>query len=90
MNIIESAVFKKAAKKLKNNQSRDLQQAVKDIAENIHGGQVKKGDLKGIRVHKFKMVGQLTLIAYKYEDEVLTLHLLKFGSHENFYRDLKR
>ncbi len=90
MIIIESPSFKKTSKKLKDNQIRDLQQAVKDIAENIHSGEMKKGDLKGIRVHKFKMVGQLTLLAYTYDGDTITLTLLAFGSHENFYRDLKR
>jgi mRNA-degrading endonuclease RelE of RelBE toxin-antitoxin system len=90
MIIIEQSAFKKAAKKLNKNQLRDLQQAVKDIAENIYSGQMKKGDLNGVRVYKFRMVNQLTLIAYEYEDEKITLHLIKFGSHENFYRDLKR
>lgn len=90
MNIVEKAAFRKAAKKLKPNQQRDLQLAVKDIAENIYSGQMKKGDLSGIRVHKFKMVGQLTLIAYTYEEGTITLTLIAFGSHENFYRDLKR
>jgi len=36
------------------------------------------------------MVNQLNLLAYSYEDEVLTLSLLALGSHENFYRDLKQ
>lgn len=90
MKIVQRPKFQKAAKKLHDNQLRDLEQAVKDIATNIHSGQLKKGDLKGIRVHKFKMAKQETLIAYTYEDEILTLTLLMFGSHENFYRDLKR
>lgn len=90
MNIIEKSAFRKAAKKLNKQQLHDLQSAVKHVAENIYGGQMKKGDLDGVRVHKFKMVGQLTLMAYQYENETITLHLLKFGPHENFYRDLKR
>jgi mRNA-degrading endonuclease YafQ of YafQ-DinJ toxin-antitoxin module len=31
----------------------------------------------------------LTLLAYTYEEEVVTLTLLALGSHENFYRNLK-
>ena len=41
-------------------------------------------------VNKFEMVNQLNLLAYSYEDKVLTLKLLVLGSHENFYRDLKQ
>jgi len=35
------------------------------------------------------MVGQLTLIAYTFEEENIVLTFLAIGSHENFYRDLK-
>ena len=90
IRIVESPKFKKASKKLKSNQLKDLQQAVKDIGDDIFSGRLKTGDLRGVRVHKFKMVGQLTLIAYTFEENTITLSLLAFGSHENFYRDLKR
>lgn len=90
MKVIEKAEFKRAAKKLHDNQRTDLENAVAEIVSNIKVGKSKVGDLHGIKVHKFRMVGQMTLIAYTYEDEVLTLTLLAFGSHENFYRDLKR
>ncbi len=90
MKVIEKNAFKKARKKLHSNQERDLQNAVLDIVRDIKRGKTKTGDLRGIRAHKFKMVGQLTLIAYNYEDETITLTLLALGSHENFYRDLKR
>ncbi len=90
MIVLQKPAFKKATKKLKKNQRLDLERAVKDIMDNVEIGAMKKGELAGVRVHKFKMVGQLTLIAYTYEDEKITLTLLAFGSHENFYRDLKR
>ena len=50
---------------------------------------LQSADLGSVLVYKFKMVNQLTLLAYTYEDDVLTLTLLALGSHENFYRDLK-
>ncbi|MDG3088463.1 type II toxin-antitoxin system RelE/ParE family toxin [Vibrio hannami] len=37
-----------------------------------------------------KSVKQLTLLGYSYEDGTLTLELITLGSHENFYRDVKR
>ncbi|WP_258872220.1 type II toxin-antitoxin system RelE/ParE family toxin [Thalassotalea euphylliae] len=43
-----------------------------------------------MRVYKFKMVKQLTLLGYSYEDGAVVLELLTFGSNENFYRDAKR
>ena len=53
-------------------------------------GEMKVGDIAGIRVYKFKMVKQLTLLAYTFEEDIITLTLLALGSHENFYRDLKK
>ena len=53
-------------------------------------GQTKIGDLNGVRIYKFKMVRQLTLLAYLYDEGTITLTLLALGSHENFYRDLKK
>lgn len=64
--------------------------AVKQIANEPEIGEKKVGDLDYLRVYKFKMVNQLTLLAYSYEENRLILELLMFGSHENFYRDLKR
>ena len=90
IKVLEKPSFKKAAKKLHKNQRRDLELAIKDIIQDVEIGDRKLGDLTGVRVHKFKMVGQLTLIAYHYEDQTITLTLLAFGSHENFYRDLKK
>ncbi len=51
-------------------------------------GELKKGDLEGFRVHKFTMVRQLILIAYKVESNSLVLY--QAGPHENFYKNLKR
>ena len=51
-------------------------------------GDQKSGDLNGIRVYKFKIVNQLRLLAYSYEDDVLTLTLLALGSQENFCHNL--
>ncbi|MBU2236629.1 MAG: type II toxin-antitoxin system RelE/ParE family toxin, partial [Gammaproteobacteria bacterium] len=49
----------------------------------------KKGDLSFLRVYKFNMVKQLTLLGYSYEDGTVTLELMALGTHENFYRDVK-
>lgn len=50
--------------------------------------EAKKDDLAGVFVHKFKCSGQLTLLACEYDPG--TRRLLLLGSHEIFYRDLKR
>jgi mRNA-degrading endonuclease RelE of RelBE toxin-antitoxin system len=76
-------------KRLRKNEKKDLDDAVRAVAADISAGELKKGDLNGIRVYKFHMVNQLTLLAYEYDDANDVLTLLAFGSHENFYRDLK-
>lgn len=53
-------------------------------------GEQKKGDLSFMRVHKFKMAKQLTLLGYSHEEGTVVLELLALGTHENFYRDAKR
>jgi len=61
---------------------------VEEVLADPKVGQLKKGDLEGFRVHKFTMGRQLTLIAYKVENDSLVLY--QAGSHENFYKNLKR
>ena len=90
MNILQTNIFKKSVKKLHANQKEDLDKTVKAIIEDPSIGQTKTGDLSHICVYKFNIVKQLTLIAYTYEDQTITLTLLALGSHENFYRDLKK
>ena len=79
--------FKRYVKKL----PRQFQQVILDTVEEVLAdpkvGQLKKGDLEGFRVHKFTMDRQLTLIAYKVENDSLVLY--QVGSHENFYKNLK-
>ena len=88
--VVQTPSFKKAVKKLKPSQKQDLDIAVKTLMQDPKLGEQKKGDLAFLRVYKFKMSKQLTLIGYSYEDGALVLELITLGSHENFYRDLKR
>lgn len=90
INVLQTPGFKKAVKKLKANQKKDLDTVVKEVMENPSLGEQKKGDLSFLRVHKFKMNKQLTLLGYSFNDGTLTLELMALGSHENFYRDIKR
>ena len=88
--VLQTQNFKKAVKKLHQNQKKDLDKVVKELIENPMLGEQKKGDLHFLRVYKFKMVKQLTLLGYSYEDGTVTLELIALGSHENFYRDVKK
>jgi mRNA-degrading endonuclease YafQ of YafQ-DinJ toxin-antitoxin module len=89
MQIVQFPAFGKVVKKLHANAKQDLDEAVKELIKNPLAGDMKKGDLAGIRVYKFQMVKQLTLLAYTYDDSINCLTLLALGPHENFYRDLK-
>ena len=90
MKVLQSRQFAKAVNKLHANEKSALDKAVQVLVQDPLIGDHKSDDLNGIRVYKFKMVNQLRLLAYSYEDDVLTLTLLALGSHENFYRDLKQ
>jgi len=87
--VLQTPTFKKAVKRLHQNQKKDLDTAVKELIEDPLLGEQKKGDLSFLRVYKFKMNKQLTLLGYSYEDGTVTLELMALGSHENFYRDMK-
>ncbi|MEC6882343.1 type II toxin-antitoxin system RelE/ParE family toxin [Photobacterium piscicola] len=87
--ILQTPTFKKAVKKLHKNQKTDLDNAIRQLLTDPYLGEQKKGDLSFLRVYKFKMVKQLTLLGYSYEDGTVTLELIALGSHKNFYRDVK-
>ena len=88
--VLQTPTFKKAVKKLKPNQKNELDVGIKALMAKPSLGEQKKGDLAFLRVHKFKMNKQLTLLGYSFNDGTLTLELMALGSHENFYRDIKR
>ena len=88
--VLQTPTFKKAVKKLHKNQKKELDKVVKSLMEDSLLGEQKKGGLRFLRVYKFKMVKQLTLLGYSYEDNSIVLELIALSSHENFYRDIKR
>jgi mRNA-degrading endonuclease YafQ of YafQ-DinJ toxin-antitoxin module len=89
MQVVQFPAFARVVKKLHANAKQDLDEAVKELIKNPVAGDLKKGDLAGIRGYKFQMVKQLTLLAYAYDEHTDCLTLLAVGPHENFYRDLK-
>ena len=89
MIILQTNHFKKTIKKFFPEQKKMLDGVIKKIAKDTTIGELKKGDLSNVRVHKFKIQTQLFLLAYTYDVKNDTLSLLALGPHENFYRDLK-
>lgn len=88
MKIIQSGAFEKAYKRLHRNQRHAVNDAIDAILKNPAIGAQKTGDLKGYYVYKFDCINQQYLLSYQYSTE--QLELLFLGSHENFYRNLKR
>ena len=88
MRVLHTPSFIKTVKRLQQNQKSDLDHAILDVVNHPDSGERKVGDLSWLRVFKFRMVGQLTLLAYELNepDEIILHHV---GPHENFYRDLK-
>jgi len=91
MTILQTGRFKRAYKKLHPNQLADVNEAIGAVTENPEIGECKTGDLSWLRVYKFKMCGQLTLLGYCVDDNNgVVLTFVDVGPHENFYRDLKK
>ena len=88
VEVTHTSAFAMAYKKLHLQQKKDVDTAVEVIVSNPLIGDVKRGDLSGVYVYKFKSQTQLLLLAYEFDPQ--TRHLLLLGTHENFYRDLKR
>jgi mRNA-degrading endonuclease RelE of RelBE toxin-antitoxin system len=88
VRVVETPSFRKDVKRLHPNQKQDVDGAVRTIMADPAAGEEKLSDLAWVRVYKFRMVNQLTLLAYEVRDqETIILHAI--GRHENFYRDLK-
>ena len=89
MRLLVTPSFARATKKLHPLQKLELDAALRAISADPVAGEAKVGDLVGIRVYKFRLSNQMYLLAYRILDAE-SLKLLTLGSHENFYRDLKR
>ena len=73
-------------------QLKPLALAIRDevgkVVANPAIGEMKTGDLAGIRVHKFTFNRQQYLLAYLHDEDSIMFYMI--GSHENFYDELKR
>lgn len=75
-------------KKLRPKEKGIVDNAINNIMKNPKLGEPKKGELSGLLVYKFKLNKQQKLLAYIFDTKHIML--IKLGSHENFYRELKR
>ena len=87
MKIYQSSLFARKIKKLHHKQKLILDKEISKIANDPKIGTEKRGDLKGVLIHKFKINKQLYLLSYRKKNK--DIELITIGSHENYYRDLK-
>ena len=87
MKIRQSRSFERKVKKFSKQEKKLLDKQVLKIAENPSVGMEKKGDLRGVHIHKFKLKNTSYLLAYRFVGD--DLELIMIGPHENYYRDLK-
>lgn len=88
MKIYQSRSFEKKVKKMSRSEKDALDREIKRIAEDPSIGEEKKGDLKDVFAHKFKLKIIQYLFAYRKVGG--DLELVMIGPRENYYRDLKQ
>lgn len=87
LKISQTPLFGRKIKKLKRNEKEALDGEVRRLLSEPELGEEKKGDLQGIRVHKYKFNRKEILLAYFVSEKEIVL--ITIGSHENYYRNLK-
>ena len=89
-SVIQMRRFARQYKKLNDKTAGDVDEAVITISKNPSVGERKKGDLAALLVYKFKSNSQLYLLGYSLDGGLRLVYLEAVGTHENFYRDIKR
>lgn len=87
MKIIQSRSFERKIKRFRKQEKKILDRHVQKIVDNPTIGLEKKGDLRGVYVHKFKIQTTQYLLSYRFVGDAL--ELIMIGPHENYYRELK-
>jgi hypothetical protein len=84
--------YKPPFNKFVKKQTRSFQLVIEDeveaVIQNPLTGEGKKGDLTGFKIHKFSYQGQKHLLSYVIQTGGIVFFTI--GSHENFYRELKK
>ena len=87
MRIYQSRSFENKVKKLSKDEKKLLDDEIKKIAENPLIGEEKRGDLKAVYVHKFRIKSLQYLLSYRMIKS--DIELIMIGPHENYYKELK-
>lgn len=89
MRVLTTPRFDRSVKKLHAQEKKALDEAVKAVIADTDAGELKKGDLAGLRVYKYRCNTEQMLLAYAANKAERVIILMGYGTHENFYRDLK-
>jgi len=73
MKIYQSRSFERKINKFTKSQKNKLDEQIRKIVKNPSLGLEKKGDLRGVYVHKFKIKADSYLLAYRFVGEDLEL-----------------
>ena len=87
MKVSQSRSFERKVKKFTKSEKKKLDDHIRKIVDDPSIGSQKKGDLRGVYVHKLKIQNLQYLLSYRFIGE--GLELIMIGPHENYYRDLK-
>lgn len=87
MKILQSRQFERKVKKFTKQEKKSLDNQILKVVDNPSIGVEKKGDLRNVYIHKFKIKYTQYLLSYRFSEEIL--ELIMVGPHENYYRDLK-
>jgi len=88
MKIYQSRSFEKRIRRMHKQEKEVLDREIRNISKDPSIGEEKRGDLRGIFVHKFRIKAAEYLLAYRMVGE--DLELIMMGPHENYYRDLTK
>lgn len=83
--------FKKDIKKINDKELLlRIWGVIRKIKKDFTIGELKKGNLKGIRTFKFQIKSNSYRIAYYVEKEKINIVYLHIGSRENFYKEIEK
>lgn len=82
--------FNRQFRKFSERDKKNIKKEIRKIVQNPLIGEPKKGILKGIRVHKWRVLNQLYLLGYEFLKKEKTIYLYAIAIHEGFYKTLER
>jgi len=87
MHILQSRSFEPKVREFTKQEKKELDRQIETIMDTPDIGSEKKGDLRRVYIHKFKIQTMQYLLSYRFVGD--NIELIMIGAHENYYRDLK-